>query len=101
MKLKAYHVATDFLRAAGDPYGFDFTGSLLGDKSNSVVFDNAKLKRAVPDMRTTVRFDMGVRIALDYVLSHPDECQKEDPEFNRWCDRIIEVMEKAKADFRI
>ena len=96
VKLNAYHVSTDFLRAVGDKYGYDFTGSLLGDKSVSVVFDNTKLKRAVPDMRTNVRFDMGVRYALDYVLSHPEECQKEDPEFDEWCDRVIESLEKAK-----
>jgi len=60
-----------------------------------VVFDNSKLKRAVPDMRTNVRFDQGVRIALDYVLSHP-ECQAEDPEFDAWCDRVIEAVEAAK-----
>lgn len=96
VKLNAYHVASEFLSAVGDQYGFDFEGSLIGDKSVSVVFDNTKLKRAVPDMRTTVRFDQGVRIALDYVLSHPEECQKEDPEFDAWCDRVIEALEKAK-----
>ncbi len=96
VKLHAYHVASEFLSAAGDRYGFDFEGSLTGDKSVSVVFDNTKLKRAVPDMRTTVRFDQGVRIALDYVLSHPEECQKEDPEFDAWCDRVIEALEEAK-----
>ncbi len=96
VKLKAYHVATDFLRESGDRYGYDFTGSLLGDKSVSVVFDNSKLKRVVPDMRTTVRFDMGVRKVLDYVLSHPQECQQEDPEFDAWCDRVIDALESAK-----
>ena len=95
VKLNAYHVSTDFLRATGDKYGFDFTGSLLGDKSVSVIFDNSKLKRVVPDMATNVRFDMGVRKALDYVLSHP-ECQVEDPEFDEWCDRVIAAVEKAK-----
>ena len=65
----------------------------------TVVFDNTKLKRAVPDMRTNVRFDMGVRYALDYVLAHPDECQKEDPEFDAWCDKVIEVIEQAKEQF--
>ncbi|MCM1219513.1 MAG: SDR family oxidoreductase [Lachnospiraceae bacterium] len=97
VELKAYHVSSDFLAAAGEKYGFDFEGSLVGDKAVSVVFDNAKLKRAVPDMRTTVRFDQGVRAALDYVLSHPEECQKEDPEFDGWCDRVIAALEKAKA----
>ena len=96
VELKPYHVATDFLIAAGDKHGFDFAGSLKGDKSVSVVFDNTKLKRAVPDMRTTVRFDMGVRIALDYVLSHPEECQIEDPEFDEWCDKVIAALDKAK-----
>lgn len=96
VELKACHVASEFLAAAGEKYGYDFGGGLLGDKAVSVVFDNRKLKRAVPDMRTEVRFDQGVRIALDYVLSHPEECQKEDPEFDAWCDRVIEAMEAAK-----
>lgn len=37
--------------------------------------------------------------ALDYVLAHPDECQKEDPEFDAWCDKVIEVIEQAKEQF--
>lgn len=98
VELKAYHVSTDFLAAAGDKYGYDYTGSLKGDKSVSVVFDNSKLKRVVPDMRTNVRFDMGVKIALDYVLTHPEECQCDDPEFDEWCDRVIAALEKAKAE---
>ena len=96
VELHAYHVSSDFLSAAGDKYGYDFEGSLTGDKSVSVVFDNRKLKRAVPDMQTKVRFDQGVRRCLDYILSHPEECQKEDPEFDAWCDRVIEVLEEAK-----
>jgi len=95
VELKAYHVASDFLAAVGVKYGYDFEGSLIGDKAVSVVFDNRKLKRAVPDMRTNVRFDQGVRIALDYVRSHPER-QLADPEFDAWCDRVIEAQEKAK-----
>lgn len=95
VELKAYHVSSEYLSAVGDKYGFDFEGSLIGDKAVSVVFDNSKLKRAVPDMKTTVRFDQGVRIALQYVLSHP-ECQVEDPEFDQWCDRVIDAIEKSK-----
>ena len=94
VELKARHVSSEFLSAAGDKYGFDFEGSLIGDKAVSVVFDNSKLKRAVPDMRTTVRFDQGVRIALEYVLSHP-ECQVEDPEFDAWCDKVLLALDEA------
>jgi nucleoside-diphosphate-sugar epimerase len=95
VELKAYHISSEYLSAVGDKYGFDFEGSLIGDKAASVVFDNSKLKRAVPDMKTTIRFDQGVRIALSYVLSHP-ECQVEDPEFDEWCDRVIEAVERSK-----
>lgn len=98
VELKAYHVASDYLSAVGDKLGFDFEGSLTGDKSVSVVFDNSKLKRLVPQMQTTVPFNQGVRIALDYVLSHP-ECQVEDQEFDVWCDKVILTLEESKKNF--
>lgn len=95
VELKAYHVAAEYLAAVGEKYGYDFTGSLIGDKSASVVFDNRKLKRIVPEMKSTVMFHEGVQIALEYVLAHP-ELQVEDPEFDKWCDRVIEALEKSK-----
>lgn len=98
VELKAYHVSSDYLSAVGDKFGFDFEGSLTGDKSVSVVFDNSKLKRIVPDMKTTIPFNKGVRIALDYVLSHP-ELQIEDPEFDAWCDKVIDILEETKTKF--
>ena len=97
VKLNAYHISSEYLSAVGDKYGFDFEGSLIGDKAVSVVFDNSKLKRIVPEMRTNISFNKGVRIALDYVLSHP-ECQVEDPEFDAWCDKVINALEQAKKD---
>lgn len=98
VKLHPYHVSSEFLVAAGKKYGYDLEGSLLGDKSVSVVFDNSKLKRTVSDMATHVRFDEGIRKALKYVLAHPEECQREDVQFDKWCDRVIEVMERAKRE---
>ncbi|MCR5509169.1 MAG: SDR family oxidoreductase [Lachnospiraceae bacterium] len=95
VKLNAYHVSSEFLAAVGDKYGYDYTGSLIGDKAVSVAFDNSKIKRIAPDMTTNVPFNAGVRIALDHILSHP-ECQKEDEEFDAWCDRVIEALEESK-----
>lgn len=95
--LHPYHVSSDYLASVGEKY--DLTGSLTGDKSNSVVFDNSKLKSVVPDMRTEVPFHKGVRIALDYILSHP-ECQVEDPEFDEWCDKVIVALENSKNAVR-
>lgn len=97
VELNAYHMSSEYLSAVGDKYGFDFEGSLVGDKAVSVMFDNTKIKRLAPGMCTTVPFHEGVRVALDYVLSHPDECQKPDPEFDAWCDRVITVLEAAKT----
>jgi nucleoside-diphosphate-sugar epimerase len=94
--LKAVHVSSEFLAQAGlalkKPY--DLRGSLLGDKANSVIFDNTKLKRLVPGFCAKIRLDEGVKKTVDYILSHK-EYQKEDPEFDAWCDRIIAAQEKA------
>lgn len=92
VELKAYHVASEFLAGVSD---YDFTGSLIGDKANSVVFDNTKLKRVVPEYKPVIRYEEGIRRTIDYILSHPD-CQVEDPEFDKWCDEVIEALEGAK-----
>ncbi len=95
VELRAYHVASEFLASVGDKYGFDFTGSLIGDKANSVVFENTKLKKAVPEFCATTRFDQGIRRTIENVLAHP-ELQEDDPEFDEWCDKVIAALENAK-----
>ena len=52
-----------------------------------------------PGFTATVRADQGIRSTIEYVLSHP-ECQVEDPEFDDWCDRVIEALEEAKRKIR-
>lgn len=96
VKLNAYHVSSEFLAGCSD---YDFTGSLIGDKANTVVFDNSKLKAAVPEFRPKVHFEQGIRDTIQNVLAHP-ELQKEDPEFDAWCDKVIAALEKAKAEIR-
>lgn len=93
--LNAYHVSSEFLAATSD---YDLTGSLIGDKANTVIFDNSKLKRVVPNFKPSVRFDQGIRATIEYVLTHP-EYQKEDIEFDTWCDKVIQVLEVAKQGF--
>ncbi|MBR5944228.1 MAG: NAD-dependent epimerase/dehydratase family protein [Lachnospiraceae bacterium] len=96
VEFKPYYVSSQFLADAGKQY--DFTGSLIGDKANSVIFDNSKLKRAVPDFRPSVRFEEGITRCLDNVLFNP-ALQIEDPEFDRWCDKVITVLDNAKRNF--
>ncbi len=94
VEFKPYYVSSDFLDRASQ---YDFRGSLIGDKSNSVVFDNSKIKRAVPDFKAEVRFETGIENTLKNILSH-EELQNEDKEFDKWCDNVIEVLEKAKEE---
>ncbi len=96
VELKAVHVSSEFLDEVG-PY--DFRGGLIGDKANTVLFDNSKLKRAVPGFQATVRFEEGVRGTIANILAHP-ELQQADLVFDAWCDRVIGALEEAKASLR-
>jgi nucleoside-diphosphate-sugar epimerase len=96
VEFKPYYVASDYLAATSN---YDLTGSLIGDKACSVIFDNTKLKRAVPGFTPTVRFEQGIRMTIENVLAHPS-LQKEDPDFDAWCDRVIDALEEAKKKLR-
>ena len=95
VELNAYHVSSEFLNAVGPEY--DFEGSLIGDKAVSVSFDNSKIKK-LADLKTNVPLHKGVRIALEYILNHK-ECMTEDPEFDQWCDKVINTLENVKKSF--
>lgn len=92
--LKPYYVSSEFLASVSN---YDFTGGLIGDKANTVVFDNTKLKNAVPTFVSTVSAKEGITQTVNYVMAHK-ECQIEDVEFDQWCDKVIEVLERAKKE---
>ena len=86
VELKPVYISSKYL---SDHCYYDLAGCLLGDKANSVVFDCSKLKSLVPDFVATKRADQGIRETVEYIMSHK-ECQTEDPEFDRWCDQMID-----------
>lgn len=92
VELKPYYISSAFLADVSD---YDFTGSLIGDKANSAIFCNEKLKRAVPGLQMSVRFEQGIRKTIKHILAHP-ELQVEDPEFDAWCDKVIDALEQTK-----
>ena len=59
MEAQIIHIPSDLI-AAYDPA---FLGSLTGDKANSLVFDNSKIKALVPDFHCTVALPEGMRRA--------------------------------------
>ena len=84
------HVPSDLI-AAYDP---DALGSLIGDKANSVVFDNSKIKALVPDFHCTVPWSEGVRRALAWFEADPSRRTIDDRLNNIW-DRILSEYAKA------
>ncbi len=95
VELKPYYVSSQMLH---DLSNYDFEGGLIGDKANTVVFDNSKVKAAVPEFRAVIRAEEGIRRCVENVLAHP-ELQVADEEFDAWCDKVIERMEELKKNF--
>jgi len=65
-----------------------------GDKSNSVRFDNSKIKKFVPDFKCEVDWAVGLRRSLAWFEAHP-EFQTIDDEANKRWDTIITAYLKA------
>ena len=82
------HVSSDTIIREGLKFGYDdYEGNLLGDKANSVVFDNSKVRSLVPDFKAEISHKDGTLRAVRYMIDHP-ELQIEDPEFDAFCDHL-------------
>lgn len=77
-------------------YDPEWGAGLLGDKANSVIFDNSKIKRLVPDFCATIPFARGAVEIVNWYLADETR-QKVDPEFDRLCDRIIQDYEGSSS----
>ncbi|NBC81903.1 MAG: NAD-dependent epimerase/dehydratase family protein [Bacteroidetes bacterium] len=86
--LNAVHVPTDFIAR----YAPDRGASLLGDKSHSVIFDNAKIKKLVPDFQCTVPFSQGVQEVVSWYRNNK-KWQIADENINSIVDTIISIYE--------
>jgi len=90
LEANVVHIPSDLIAK----YWEDVAGSLVGDKSNSVVFDNSKIKRFVPDFVCEVKWAAGVRRSLAWFAEHP-AFQTIEQEMNLLWDRIITAYERA------
>lgn len=90
---KIVHIPSDFI-AACIP---EKMGTLTGDKSVSVVFDNSKIKRFVPDYCATTPFAVGIRQSLAWFNADPSRKQI-DSEVNASQDRLIAAYEKGLSE---
>jgi nucleoside-diphosphate-sugar epimerase len=84
------HIPSDFIIACLP----DLQGTLIGDKSVSVVFDNSKIKRFVPNYCATTPFAQGIRRTLAWFEANPSR-QQIDANWSATLDRLIEAYENA------
>ena len=93
------HIASDFITACIP----ELTGTLLGDKAYSAVFDNTKIKRFVPDFTTTTRFREGIARTVAWFDADPARRQLDDEAGAAW-DRLMAAYERglgaARQEFR-
>jgi nucleoside-diphosphate-sugar epimerase len=84
------HIPSDFICHVAP----DYTGTLLGDKSHSVMFDNSKIKQFVPDFCTTIPFNIGIKQTLNW-FTEKSERQKIDHQTEALSDKIIKQYQQA------
>ncbi len=88
------HVPSDAI-VAGDP---TMLGTLWGDKSNTALFDNSKLRSLVPDFRCVVPFEEGIRETVAWFDADSSR-QEIDADANAEWDRLaaiyVDAIERA------
>lgn len=84
------HVPSELIAAYAPEWG----ASLLGDKAHSMIFDNSKIKRVVPDFHATIPFAAGAREILAWFDAVPAR-KVINEETNQLMDRLIAAYESA------
>lgn len=90
---KIVHIPSDYICALAP----DLSGTLLGDKSYSVLFDNSKIKRFVPEYRAVIPFREGFRRTLAWFAADPAR-RVINPETDAVMDRILRAYEKQTRE---
>ena len=90
VELKVVHIASDLIAK----YDAHALGSLIGDKVNSAVFDNSKIKRFVPEFDCKVSWTEGIRRTLAWFEGDPSRQTIDEDAILLW-DSIIAAYEKA------
>ena len=71
-------------------------GTLQGDKAHPGVFDNAKIKRFVPEFRCRKSFQVGVRESVAWLRAHPGQ-QNLNPQVDAVCEAVLAAWQQRAA----
>jgi nucleoside-diphosphate-sugar epimerase len=78
------HIPSEVIAAYDAAWG----AGVLGDKAHSMIFDNTKIKRLVPDFVATIPFHQGAAEIAAWYLSHP-AAQQVDERLDQLMDTMI------------
>jgi nucleoside-diphosphate-sugar epimerase len=85
------HLASEFIADYADKHGFpSVRGTLLGDKSNSALFDNSKIKRLVPEYQAKIPFAEGIKQTIAWFDADPKRRVVKE-ETNRFLDGLLKA----------
>jgi nucleoside-diphosphate-sugar epimerase len=84
------HIPSDFINRFDQDWG----ASLLGDKTHSMIFDNTKIKRFVPDFNPVIPFEQGAREIIAWYDADPAR-QTINHDLNHTLDTILQAYERA------
>jgi nucleoside-diphosphate-sugar epimerase len=87
------HIPSGVIAANDAAWG----ASLLGDKAHSMVFDNTKIKRLVPEYVATIPFHQGAAEIVAWYANHP-EAQHVDEHIDRLMDTMIATYEAVGSN---
>lgn len=80
-----------------------YSNSLLGDKARNMVFDNTKIKNAVPDFTENTSLEEGLHSVIEYYQSSPEARTVDykwdgqiDHMINGYCKQTGKTVEKRK-----
>ncbi|MCP4582984.1 MAG: NAD-dependent dehydratase, partial [candidate division Zixibacteria bacterium] len=87
-KARIVHIPSDVIARFNPDWG----AGLLGDKAHSMIFDNSKIKRIVPDYAASIPFSRGVEEIMAWHDADPAR-QVVDTALDRQMDEIIAAYE--------
>ena len=88
--LSLVHIASDFITSCLP----EMTGGLHGDKASSVVMDNTKIKRFVPDFVATTKLRDGVAKSIAWYDADPERQLIDNQADANW-DKLIAAYERG------
>jgi nucleoside-diphosphate-sugar epimerase len=92
-KPELVHVPSELI-ARSDP---EWGDSLLGDKAHSMIFDNSKIRKLVPEFNPIIPFTQGAQEIMAW-FDEDSRRQVVDPHNDHVQDQLIQAMQRATRE---